>query len=684
MAHIAQWNEFWETAAFWAMGDALGVLLFTPLFLRITERDCWQPAWNPSYAGWMTSVAVACLLIFSGLGQLLLGLDVSPLILIPLVVWGAHSHSLSAVSAGMVLIFAGAFGSYLSGTGHYGYLHDQVSIEPWLMVSTLAASSLVVSAGNAERVSAEHLAASQKLHAWLTDSSRTLHGMLEALCREVTDQIDHAACAIALFDPEQHGALRLAAFSGDAAFRTDLTSILETGDCPIHQCTSERKIVDLPEMDKIYGYAALRHAMAPAGLSGIACIPIEDGAAVLGAVCVFIPSGVHRLDKPGWQAAERIAHQSAVMTVRKRDEQALRQRQAERDAERALLRSLIDTNPDMIFVKDLQGLYLICNRAFEEYANKPERELLGKADLEVFGFEDGANYRAHNARMWQADASRRNEEWIVYPDGRRALVDTLKSPLHDAQGNIRGMVGIYRDITRHRELERTLVSITEIRQRSVGQELHDNLGQRLVGIAYLAKALEQKLFAVDSEAAQSAAMVIEHAQDAVAECKHLAQGLVPVELESNGLMAALQGLAARTEALFGITCGFECAQEVLVHDVATALNLYRIAQEATNNAIRHGGAQRVIISLSSDSGKLRLSVRDHGTGFPDPDSTAAFTSGMGIKIMRYRATLISADLQFLTPAEGGIELLVEIRHQDQALSRAVDRRSVAIPGRRRS
>jgi signal transduction histidine kinase len=210
-------------------------------------------------------------------------------------------------------------------------------------------------------------------------------------------------------------------------------------------------------------------------------------------------------------------------------------------------------------------------------------------------------------------------------------------------------------------LEQTLVSIAEEHQRVLGQELHDNLGQQIAAISYQAKALERKIAASGSaDAVSIAASIAAQAQTAVAQCKQLAQGLLPFELETNGLVAALHAFSSRIAAAYKIRCDFICRNEILINNKNVALNLYRIAQEAVNNGIRHGGAQHLIISLALRDGFLRLSICDDGCGFAGAGPKAA-TPGMGIRIMRYRARQLSATLEFLRRTEGGMEVRLEMR-----------------------
>lgn len=213
-----------------------------------------------------------------------------------------------------------------------------------------------------------------------------------------------------------------------------------------------------------------------------------------------------------------------------------------------------------------------------------------------------------------------------------------------------------------KHLEQALVSVAEEQQHMIGQELHDNLGQQIAAISYQARALEKKISVSGNEdLAAVAASIATQAQTAVIQVKQLAQGLLPFKLEANGLTASLQVLASRIAATYAITCDFVCENEIVVKDKYLSLNLYRIAQEAANNAIRHGGARHLIIMLSLLEGKLSLSICDDGCGFSGVYEKNEATQGMGIKIMQYRAKQHGAKLKFLSRDEGGTEVRLEMR-----------------------
>ena len=228
---------------------------------------------------------------------------------------------------------------------------------------------------------------------------------------------------------------------------------------------------------------------------------------------------------------------------------------------------------------------------------------------------------------------------------------------HCEDGLVLGFFVLILDITERKRLERAMVSVAEEHQRSIGQELHDNLGQQLAAIAYQASALEKL---VTGGAAQLAASIAAQAQGAVMQCKQYAQGLLPFELEANGLKPALQAYAARISGNYGVSCTLQCDDNVAIEDAELALNLYRIAQEAVFNAIRHGKARHLTLSLQAAASGLRLSIRDDGAGFAEGQAKHGVAGGMGIKIMRYRASQYGATLKFLSPAAGGAEVLLEM------------------------
>lgn len=211
-----------------------------------------------------------------------------------------------------------------------------------------------------------------------------------------------------------------------------------------------------------------------------------------------------------------------------------------------------------------------------------------------------------------------------------------------------------------RRLEQALVSVAEEQAHTIGQELHDNVGQQIAAIGYQARVLEKKISASSTIGNENlttlAASIASQTQTAVIHIKQLAQGLLPFELEANGLIKALQTLATRISTTYNIDCNFSWHNISIINDNSVALNLYRITQEAVNNAIRHGKAQHITITLTSDEKTLHLSICDDGCGFTGIDINHPSTPGMGIKIMQYRAKQLGAKMEILARKEGGTEV----------------------------
>ena len=201
-------------------------------------------------------------------------------------------------------------------------------------------------------------------------------------------------------------------------------------------------------------------------------------------------------------------------------------------------------------------------------------------------------------------------------------------------------------LERSRRLESEIIKISEREQQRIGQDLHDGLCQYLAALTCAAVSLKKDLQnhpmqdALQEETG-SATEIAELLKQGVTQARNIARGLSPVHEDEAGLDSALQELASHTSRMLNIECEYGPGMPVFVRDNAAAAHLFRIAQEALNNATRHGGATRVTIAVTEEDGLVILRVTDNGTGLPE---AAARSGGMGLKIMDYRARLIGGDL----------------------------------------
>jgi len=193
------------------------------------------------------------------------------------------------------------------------------------------------------------------------------------------------------------------------------------------------------------------------------------------------------------------------------------------------------------------------------------------------------------------------------------------------------------EIAARENLESELLRISEREQRRFGQDIHDSLCQHLTATALAGQVLSERLAGRDDAESGRAARVVELVEQGIDLSRELAKGLNPIEMQAHGLMEGLEQFADATTQLFPVACRFECDYPVPFNDGDTAIHVYRIAQEAVSNAIKHGKAKNIVIRLeASDRGKT-LKVIDDGTGFRLPHGSA---TGMGLRIMSYRARVV--------------------------------------------
>jgi signal transduction histidine kinase len=232
-------------------------------------------------------------------------------------------------------------------------------------------------------------------------------------------------------------------------------------------------------------------------------------------------------------------------------------------------------------------------------------------------------------------------------DGSTFPIDLAVSELHD--GPLQSFTGIIRDVSERKGLQRSLLTIVSDEQRSISHDLHDSVGQKLTGLGMLAGSLAEILKVHSPADVAAAQRIIGGVEGVLDQIRKLAKGLLPVEVDADGLRAALAELADVTARDSGVKCEFDCDKPVRVEDNETATHLFRIAQEAVTNSLKYG-ARHVQISLIRDDSQIVMTIRDDGKGI---SSTALQAPGIGLKTMNYRATLLGATLSITSLKKRG-------------------------------
>jgi signal transduction histidine kinase len=208
-------------------------------------------------------------------------------------------------------------------------------------------------------------------------------------------------------------------------------------------------------------------------------------------------------------------------------------------------------------------------------------------------------------------------------------------------------------------LEKVVLEITERERRAICHDLHDGLSQHLTGTALVAQALGARLLARSAEEAPEVGKIVALIEQGIEQTRSLAKGLLLAEIERDGLVTALEGLAATIRSQHRIECEFSCNTVVSLSESGTATHVYRIAEEATRNAVRHGRARRIALALEREADELVLAVRDDGTGIRAPERRG---QGLGLRIMAHRAAIIGASFAVKAQPQGGTSVECRLPH----------------------
>jgi PAS domain S-box-containing protein len=362
------------------------------------------------------------------------------------------------------------------------------------------------------------------------------------------------------------------------------------------------------------------------GLRAIALVPLFHDGKAIGALAL----SSHESDEIPHQTQlviEAIAAQAAGAIVRIQAETALRESEIR-------LRAIITGAPVLLFAVDQDGII-----RFED----------GQG-LKALGTQPGANvgrsveevYAHIPAILSNVRRALQGEEFESIVEDGPVTFDCWYSPTLDEDGKPAGYIGVGTNISERQRLERQLLEVSDREHARIGQDIHDGLCQHLVSLALDANSLRGELAEARRPEAKKARRIANYLDLAITEARQLSRGLFPVRLEREGLPPALEELAVATHDRFKIRCRFGSEGPVTVESSVTATHLYRIAQEAVSNAVKHSRASSVAIRLCARDGVLELSVTDNGVGLSAARRKEA--SGMGLHIMDYRARSIGATL----------------------------------------
>jgi PAS domain S-box-containing protein len=359
-----------------------------------------------------------------------------------------------------------------------------------------------------------------------------------------------------------------------------------------------------------------------------------------------------------------------------RERRERRQAEAALEEQRVLLRTVIDSLPEVIYTVNQDNQLTEVNRAMLETTGLGREQLLGKKVTEIWTDETSADVESQAATLMRTGKAIAGQEraWIASSGAVRWFTLT-HAPLRD-HGKITGMVCAVQEVTDRKALEQEILEISNREQRRLGSDLHDGLGQELTGLSLLLKGLEVQLSRESPQYLSQVTKISDLLARAIQSTRSLARGLAPVNLERGGLPEALKHLAAQCTDIYSLHCTFTSnGQKVPDLEEGAATHLYRVAQEATTNAARYARAKSVGIELKTVGRKLQLSIADDGIGLSA--GLAQGTPGLGLKIMEYRARMLGGKVAFEEPDRGTKIVLTAPLHM---LKPTKDKKRLAVSG----
>jgi PAS domain S-box-containing protein len=331
---------------------------------------------------------------------------------------------------------------------------------------------------------------------------------------------------------------------------------------------------------------------------------------------------------------------------RKRAEEALR------ETER-FNKTVLDQTSAIILVLDAQGRFTHANKAFVELLGYSERMIIGRSpwDSGLLSPEDVPRSQKRFENLLKGKGNPPVELRVRSKSGQFFHVEICSTPLCRPDGSVERIIITGTDITVRRQLEQEVIRVAEEEQATIGHNLHDGIGQTLTGIHSLTVQLADEL---KGEHQKSASRISQLLQDAVAEVRRMSHGLSPVSVRHRGLAGGLKLLAETISTDFRVKTTCEVDADVQLGDAEREANLYRIAQEAVNNALRHGKPRHISITLKRlTASHAGLEVRDDGRGMKLNQSKG---NGIGLRVMRYRSDLIGGELSIRAAPRRGVRV----------------------------
>lgn len=309
---------------------------------------------------------------------------------------------------------------------------------------------------------------------------------------------------------------------------------------------------------------------------------------------------------------------------------------------------MADHAPVLVWIAGVDKLCTWFSRPWLNFTGRTIEQELGEGWAEGVHPDDLERCLETYTKAFDARKPFAMEYRLRRHDGQWRWIYDRGVPLSPA-GRFRGYIGSCMDITDRKRMEREILEVVEREHIRIGQDLHDGLGQQLTAIEFLCESLKIDIRKNKPDLAPRVEQIGQYLREAITETRLISHGLAPVRITADGLMDSLRQLTALVSKTGHLKCALECPAPVLIEDSVIASHLFRIAQEATNNAIKHAQAKSITIQLTEGADSIRLAVSDDGIGF---NVLKNGRKGIGLEVMRHRASVIGAKLDVHSTPDG--------------------------------
>jgi len=656
LAGFAGWDDYFLIWTTWWLGDAIGALIFTPLIvIWSTNRfSRWNRHRLFEAAAIFCVVLLVSLIVFGGQTH-------DPLsryfrfLLYPAALWAAYRFGQRGAINAVFTISCVAIWGTRHGFGPFASADSNESLlllQTYLGVFTVTnfiLGALVLERQQAEEVLREsegrfrYMADSAPVLIWMsgTDKKCTYFNKhwLEFTGRSIQQELgDGWAENVHSDDLPRRLETYVTAFEARQEFQMEYRLRRHDGE---YRWILDRGVSRFAAANKFAGFIG-------------SCIDITErkqAETALHLVTDELAKANERLEKRVQERTSDLVQTNAALQA-----EIVARKQAE--MVHAQLAAIVESSSDAILSKTLEGFIISWNRGAQRIFGYTAEEIVGRSVTVLIPADRNDELALVLESIQRAEAVEPFETVRVRKDGRLVHVSLTLSSIKDDTGRVTGVSAIMQDISERKRLEAEILQVSEYEQRRIAEDLHDGVGQQLGGISCLSDVLKKNLTEQASPEAEAAAKISKLLTIAMAQTRGLARGLHPVAPEANGLMSALEDLAARVTDLFKVHCHFKCQRAVLIENNTMATHLYRIAQEAVSNSLKHGQARQITIGLSSTPERVILMVDDDGVGF---NRSERRSKGLGLRIMNHRAGMIGGTVAVQKKVGGGTELLCTVR-----------------------